>query len=63
MVFIMRSSKVLATVAISLSLVSVNVSAAIINNVDFPAEFVQAKEKATSVNQEQVTASTAEVNK
>ena len=63
MVFIMRSSKILATVAISLSLVSFNVSAAIINNVDFPAEFVQAKEKAASVNQEQVTASTAEVNK
>lgn len=63
MVFTMRSSKILAAVVISLGFVSFNASAAMINNVDFPAEFVQAKEKAASVNQEQVIASTAEVNK
>lgn len=58
----MSSSKILVAVMFSLSAVSFNVSAAIINNVDFPDEFVQVKEKVASADQEQVIAS-AESNK
>ncbi|MFC6052829.1 hypothetical protein ACFPT0_08185 [Acinetobacter portensis] len=52
----MMTQKILATVIFSLSAVAFNASAAIINNVDFPAEFVQAKDKVASADQEQVTA-------
>ncbi|MDY6450365.1 hypothetical protein [Acinetobacter faecalis] len=58
----MNFTKILAATIFSLSAISFNVSAAIINNVDFPAEFVQAKDKTASTDQEQVTAS-AEANK
>ena len=58
----MNFTKILAAAIFSLSAISFNVYAAIINNVDFPAEFVQAKDKTASTDQEQVTAS-AETNK
>jgi hypothetical protein len=53
----MRIQKSLVAVVFALSAISMNVSAGMINNVDFPKEFVQAKEKAPVVAQEQVTAS------
>lgn len=58
----MMTKKILAAAIFSLSAVAFNASAAMINHVDFPEEFVQAKDKVSSADQEQVTAS-AETNK
>ena len=58
----MMTQKILAAAIFSLSAVAFNASAAMINHVDFPEEFVQAKDKISSADQEQVTAS-AETNK
>ncbi len=58
----MMTQKILAAAIFSLSAVAFNASAAMINHVDFPEEFVQAKDKVSSAEQEQVTAS-AETNK
>ena len=53
----MRNQKILVVVAFVLSTLSLGTSAAIINQVDFPEAFVQAKDKAVIVvAQEQVTA-------
>lgn len=49
----MRTQKILAAVAFALTTVSFSASAAIINQVDFPEAFVQAKEKAVVVAQDQ----------
>ena len=58
----MNFTKILVAAIFSLSAISFNVSAVMINNIDFPEEFVQAKDKTASTDQEQVTAS-AEANK
>ena len=58
----MMTQKILAAAIFSLSAVAFNASAAMINHVDIPEEFVQAKDKVSSADQEQVTAS-AETNK
>ena len=58
----MMTQKNLAAAIFSLSAVAFNASAAMINHVDFPEEFVQAKDKVSSADQEQVTTS-AETNK
>lgn len=60
----MRIQKILTAIFFSLGFVALNVSAGIINNVDFPKEFVQAKDKAapdTSVQDE--VAESADVQK
>ncbi len=51
----MRTQKILAAVVFALTSVSFSASAAIINQVDYPEAFVQAKDKAVVVAQEQVT--------
>lgn len=57
----MRTQNILAAVAFTLSSVSFSASAAIINQVDFPEAFVQAKQKAVVVAQDQqVTAANAQ---
>lgn len=53
---IMRIQKFFSVVVCSISLIAVNASAAIINHVDFPDEFVKAKEKKQVVPQEQIMA-------
>lgn len=58
----MSVQKCFTAVIFALSAVSLNASAAIINNVDFPDAFVHAKEKTIVADQEQVTAS-ADVQK
>jgi hypothetical protein len=60
----MRIQKVLAAMVFSLGFVALNASAGMINNVDFPQEFIQAKDKAATNTsaQEEVTAS-ADVQK
>lgn len=52
----MRTQKILATVVLACSAVAFNASAAIVNQIDFPAEFVHAKEKVNTQHAEQTPA-------
>lgn len=49
----MRIQKSMTAVIMALSVVSLNASAAIVNNVDFPEQFMHAKEKSHTSSQEQ----------
>lgn len=49
--------RILQVMILALSFTSITASAAIINHVDFPEAFVQAKEKAVESDSNQVTAS------
>ncbi|NHC04589.1 hypothetical protein G9F31_12580 [Acinetobacter sp. 187] len=53
----MRTQKMVSALILALTTVSFTASAAIINTVDFPSEFVQSKDKVASAPVEQVTAS------
>ncbi len=53
----MRTQKMVSALILALTTVSFTASAAIINTVDFPSEFVQSKAQVESVAVEQVTAS------
>lgn len=55
--FKMRTQKMVSALILALTTVSFTASAAIINTVDFPSEFVQSKDKLASAPVEQVTAS------
>ncbi|QIO06688.1 hypothetical protein [Acinetobacter shaoyimingii] len=56
----MRIQKSMTAFIVALSAVSLNATAAIVNNVDFPEQFTQAKEKSHVPSQDQQMTASAQ---